>query len=77
MTLLLHTHSNQMTLLLHTHSNQMTLTATHTHTHTYTHSNQMSWRYQNLAQALDKKQSEVEQLSQDFESKLRAKEVRE
>ncbi len=35
----------------------------------------MGWRYRNLVQVLDRKRSEVEQLSHDFESKLRAKEV--
>ncbi|XP_064381809.1 cilia- and flagella-associated protein 45-like isoform X2 [Halichondria panicea] len=36
--------------------------------------NEMGWRYRNLVQVLDRKRSEVEQLSHDFESKLRAKE---
>ncbi len=35
----------------------------------------MSWRYKSLVQELEKKQSEVEKLSEDFESKLRTKEV--
>lgn len=37
--------------------------------------NELSWRYQTLLQSLERKQTEVEQLSQDFESKIRAKEV--
>ncbi len=37
--------------------------------------NEMGWRYRSLVQVLDRKRSEVEQLSHDFESKLRAKEV--
>ena len=35
----------------------------------------MSWRYENLMQSLERKQAEVGQLSQEFESKIRAKEV--
>lgn len=37
--------------------------------------NELSWRYQTLLQSLERKKTEVEQLSQDFESKIRAKEV--
>ena len=37
--------------------------------------NELSWRYQTLLQSLERKKTEVEQLSQEFESKIRAKEV--
>ena len=37
--------------------------------------NELSWRYQNLLQSLDHKRSEVEQLSNDFEARIRSKEV--
>jgi len=38
--------------------------------------NELSWRYQCLLHSLERKGAEVEQLSKDFESKIRAKEVR-
>ena len=37
--------------------------------------NELSWRYQTLLHSLERKGAEVEQLSKDFESKIRAKEV--
>ena len=37
--------------------------------------NELSWRYQMLLQSLERKKTEVEQLSQEFESKIRTKEV--
>ena len=46
------------------------------HINPYKCRNELSWRYQSLLQSLERKQTEVEQLSQEFESKIRAKEVK-
>lgn len=38
-------------------------------------SNEMTWRYRNLLQLLQRKRNEMEQLSNEFESRVRTKEV--
>ena len=40
----------------------------------YISSNEMSWRYKNLMELLERKRTEMEKLSQEFETHVRAKE---
>ena len=40
----------------------------------YISSNEMSWRYKNLMELLERKRTEMEKLSQEFETHVRVKE---